>query len=106
MLAAHQPLGLQPVDQPSQAGPGEQDAVGKLGHPQPPARRLGQLQKHVVPGEGQTRLSDQFALQIAHHAGMRAKEGSPHTDPPIGGAEPLAVPSLIGEQVARNSRRT
>ena len=60
-----EPVGLQPVDEPGQAGPRQQHPIGELGHPQPAVGRLDQLQQHVVPGERQAGLRGQVALEPA-----------------------------------------
>ena len=64
-----QAVALHPVHQPGQAASGQQHRLGQLRHPQPVARRLGQLDQHVVAAERDLVMGLQVLLQHAAAGG-------------------------------------
>ena len=89
--AGDQPRPLQPVDQPGHPGAGEQDRVRELGHAQPALRGFGELDEHVVRGEGQPLLGDELGLERPGDPGV-----CPQERPPRGQLLPAEPPEGTG----------
>ena len=99
VAARDEPVGLQPVDEASDAAPAEDDAVGELVHPQPAVRRLGQLEERRVLGQRHLLLGPEVIVQASADEGVGSQERSPRRQARIArtqAARSVGSDSLLG----------
>ena len=85
--ALDEPVADEAIDQPGDAALAEQDLVGELAHPDPPARRLGDRQQRVVLGEREVVLGAQLLVHAAGDPGMGEQERSPRGEARVAGGQ-------------------
>src|SRR4051795_1877175 len=73
-------LALEPVDEPRHARAAEQDVLGQLRHPQPPARRLAQRAEDLVGGQRQAVAGLELGVELAGEGGVHADEPAPRAE--------------------------
>ena len=87
MAPVDEPIGDEAVDQPGHPAAAEEDAVGELVHPEPPARRLGQLEQGGVLGERELVLGAQVVVEASAEQGMGGQERPPRPQAGIPGGQ-------------------
>ena len=78
--SANQAFIDQPRNATGHAGAGDEGPAGELRHAQLPAGE-GQLDEHVVVGQGQTGLLLELCLELAHERGVSSQQRPPRPHP-------------------------
>jgi hypothetical protein len=79
-IPLHGAVPHEPIDQPGDAAPAEEDLVGQAVHPHPPAGGLGELEEGVVLGQREVVLLAELLVEQPLEAGVGGQEPAPGGD--------------------------